>query len=395
MEGISFDNMLGEQEIENLFMEPDETTTEEQKVVASEEEAETGNKENSEKKTTETVDPDDLFEEEEKQPESVGSEKKKEEKEKEGSTDDTGGGTSPDNNFYSSIANAMAEDGIFPNLDSEIINKADSAEALSDLIEKEVNARLDEKQQRVSKALENGVEPDEIRMYETTLNNINGIKDSDLTAENEKGEQLRYNVIFQDFLNKGYSRERADKLTRRSIDAGTDIEDAKEALQSNKEYFQDKYDKLLQDAEKEAEQVKAERQKQAAKLKDSILKDKGLMGDVEISKEMRQKAFDCISRPIYKNPETGEYMTAVQKYEQEHPVDFIKYVGLVMALTNDFKDWDSFVKGKVKKETSKGLKDLEQKLRGTKLNSDGSMRLVTSVKDDPESYIGHGFRLDI
>jgi hypothetical protein len=289
----------------------------------------------------------------------------------------------------------MAEDGIFPNLDSETINKADSAEALSDLIEKEVNARLDEKQQRVSKALENGVEPDEIRMYEVTLNNINSIKDADLTAENERGEQLRYNVIFQDFLNKGYSKERADKLTKRSIDAGTDIEDAKEALQSNKEFFQSKYDKLLQDAEKEAEQAKADRQKQAAKLKDSLLKDKGLMGDLEINKEMRQKAFDCISKPIYKNPETGEYMTAVQKYEQEHPVEFIKYVGLVMALTNDFKDWDSFVKGKVKKETSKGLRDLEQKLRGNKLNSDGSMRLVTSVKDDPESYIGRGFRLDI
>ena len=394
MEGVSFDNILGEQEIENLFMEPEEPTPGEQEVETREDKS--GNENDDEQnKTTETVDPEDLFEEEEKQPESVGSEKNKEEKEKEGSTDDTGGGTSPNENFYSSIANAMAEDGIFPNLDSETINKADSAEALSDLIEKEVNARLDEKQQRVSKALENGVEPDEIRMYEVTLNNINSIKDADLTAENERGEQLRYNVIFQDFLNKGYSKERADKLTKRSIDAGTDIEDAKEALQSNKEFFQSKYDKLLQDAEKEAEQAKADRQKQAAKLKDSLLKDKGLMGDLEINKEMRQKAFDCISKPIYKNPETGEYMTAVQKYEQEHPVEFIKYVGLVMALTNDFKDWDSFVKGKVKKETSKGLRDLEQKLRGNKLNSDGSMRLVTSVKDDPESYIGRGFKLDI
>lgn len=394
MEGVSFDNILGEQEIENLFMEPEETTPGEQEVETRGDKSGDEN-DDEQNKTTETVDPEDLFEEEEKQPESVGSEKNKEEKEKEGSTDDTGGGTSPNENFYSSIANAMAEDGIFPNLDSETINKADSAEALSDLIEKEVNARLDEKQQRVSKALENGVEPDEIRMYEVTLNNINSIKDADLTAENERGEQLRYNVIFQDFLNKGYSKERADKLTKRSIDAGTDIEDAKEALQSNKEFFQSKYDKLLQDAEKEAEQAKADRQKQAAKLKDSLLKDKGLMGDLEINKEMRQKAFDCISKPIYKNPETGEYMTAVQKYEQEHPEEFIKYVGLVMALTNDFKDWDSFVKGKVKKETSKGLRDLEQKLRGNKLNSDGSMRLVTSVKDDPESYIGRGFKLDI
>lgn len=399
MEGLSFDNILGEQEIENLFMEPEETTTGESEVeVSTEEDSETGKEKNNEtNKTTEVVDPDDLFEEEEveKQPESVGSEKKDTEGEKEGSSTDNGGGTSPQENFYSSIANAMAEDGIFPNLDSETISKADSAEALSDLIEAEVNARLDEKQQRVSKALENGVEPDEIRMYETTLNNIASIKDSDLAAENEKGEQLRYNVIFQDFLNKGYSRERADKLTRRSIDAGTDIEDAKEALQSNKEFFQGKYDKLLQEAEQEAEQIKADRKKQSEKLKDSLLKDKTLLGDMEISKDMRQRAFDCVSKPIYKNPETGEYMTAVQKYEQEHPVEFIKYVGLFMALTNDFKDFDSLAKGKVKKEVKKGLRELEQVLTNTRRNQNGSLKLVTSAKEDPESYIGHGFKLDL
>ena len=399
MEGLSFDNILGEQEIENLFMEPEESTTGESEVEASKEEEPESGKENISEtnKTTEVVDPDDLFEEEEveKQPESVGSEKKDTEGEKEGSSTDDGGGTSPQENFYSSIANAMAEDGIFPNLDSETISKADSAEALSDLIEAEVNARLDEKQQRVSKALENGVEPDEIRMYETTLNNIASIKDSDLTAENEKGEQLRYNVIFQDFLNKGYSRERADKLTRRSIDAGTDIEDAKEALQSNKEFFQGKYDKLLQEAEQEAEQLKADRKKQSEKLKDSLLKDKTLLGDMEISKDMRQRAFDCVSKPIYKNPETGEYMTAVQKYEQEHPVEFIKYVGLFMALTNDFKDFDSLAKGKVKKEVKKGLRELEQVLTNTRRNQNGSLKLVTSAKEDPESYIGHGFKLDL
>ena len=399
MEGLSFDNILGEQEIENLFMEPEESTTGESEVEASKEEEPESGKENISEtnKTTEVVDPDDLFEEEEveKQPESVGSEKKDTEGEKEGSSTDDGGGTSPQENFYSSIANAMAEDGIFPNLDEETISKADSAEALSDLIEAEVNARLDEKQQRVSKALENGVEPDEIRMYETTLNNIASIKDSDLTAENEKGEQLRYNVIFQDFLNKGYSRERADKLTKRSIDAGTDIEDAKEALQSNKEFFQGKYDKLLQEAEQEAEQLKADRKKQSEKLKDSLLKDKTLLGDMEISKDMRQRAFDCVSKPIYKNPETGEYMTAVQKYEQEHPVEFIKYVGLFMALTNDFKDFDSLAKGKVKKEVKKGLRELEQVLTNTRRNQNGSLKLVTSAKEDPESYIGHGFKLDL
>lgn len=398
MAELSFNNILGEDEIDNLFADPEETTTGESEVETSEEIDTGANKNSKTEETTEVVDPEDLFddeEEEKKQPESVGSEKKNKEGEQEGSSTDDGGGSSPQENFYSSIANAMAEDGIFPNLDSETIGKADSAEALSDLIEAEVNARLDEKQQRVSKALDNGVEPSEIKVYENTLNNIASIKDSDLMAESEKGEQLRYNVIFQDFLNKGYSKERADKLTKRSIDAGTDIEDAKEALQSNKEYFQGKYDELLQKAEEEAEQLKATRKKQAEKLKDSLLKDKALFGDMEISKDMRQKAFDRVSKPIYKNPDTGEYMTAIQKYEQEHPVEFIKYVGLFMAMTNDFKDFDSLAKGKVKKEVKKGLRDLEQVLTNTRRNQNGSLKLVTSAKDDPESYIGHGFKLDL
>lgn len=396
MEGLNFDNILGEQEIENLFVDPEETTSKEVEVDAKEEEApdNDGKEVNDEtNKTTEVVDPDDLFEEEEKQPEGVGSEKETE-GEKEGSSTDDGGGTSPEN-FYSSIANAMAEDGIFPNLDKETIDKADSAEALSDLIEQEVNARLDEKQQRISKALEDGVEPTEIRNYEQTLQFLSSIRDVDLTDESEKGENLRQRIIYQDFINKGYSPERAEKLTKRSIDAGTDIEDAKDALLSNKEYFQNSYNKLLKDAETEAEQAKAERKKQSEKLKESMLKDKTIMGDLEISQDMRKKAFECISKPIYKNPETGEYLTAVQKFEQEHPMEFIKYVGLTMALTNDFKDWSSFVKGKVKKEVKKGLGNLEQVLSNTRRNQNGTLKMVTSAKDDPESYIGHGFKLDL
>ena len=393
MEGLGFDNIWGEQDLENLFA-PDEETSEN-----GEKEIETESPDNQEKhddtETTE-VNPETLFEKEEKKeaPESVGSEGK-EVKEKEGSSTDDGGGTSPNDNFYSSIANAMAEDGIFPNLDEETIKKADTAEGLSDLIEAEVIARLDEKQKRVSKALENGVEPDSIRMYEGTLQRLASIKETDITAENENGEQLRYQLITQDFLNKGLSREKADKMARRSIDAGTDVEDAKEALQSNKEFFQKQYDKMLGDAQAEAERDRAERQKQSEKLKDSILKDKTLMGDLEISGDIRKKVFENISKPVYKDPETGEYMTSIQKYEAENRADFLKYVGLFYTMTNGFKNFDSLFKGKVQKEVKKGLSQLEKTLNSTRRNQDGSLKMVTTTQDDPESFISKGWKLDI
>lgn len=393
---LGLDNILGEQEVETLFTDTEDAApTEEktQKTKETEESPGTSEENNNGKQndTTEVVDPDTLFED--PQSESVGSVKKKEGKE-DTVPDEESDGTSP-NNFYSSIANALAVDGIFPNLNDDDVKKAVDAESFSDLIEAEINARLDEKQQRISKALDNGVEPTDIKKYENTLKYISSITDANIAAETDEGEQLRRNLIYQDFLNRGMSAAKAQKLTERSIDAGTDVEDAKDALLSNKEFFTGEYNKLLEEAQKKADEDKADRQKQAKQLEESMMKDKQLFGDIEIDNNVRKKAFDAISKPIYKDPNTGEYLTAIQRYEMEHRADFLKYTGLMYTLTNGFKDFDTFTKGKVKKEMKKGLRDLEQTLNNTRRTGDGSLRMVTGVKDDPESFFSKGMRLDL
>lgn len=395
MEALSFDNILGEQEIETLFTDPEDNDVQEEHKETEEEEVETPGSDDKKQKekdnTTEDVDPEDLFED--KAPESVGSGKDNEGKE--GTAPDNGAdGTSP-NNFYSSIANACAVDGIFPNLDDETIKKAVDAESFSNLIEAEITARFDEKQKRISQALENGVEPTDIKKYESTLNYINTITDAAIAEESEKGEQLRYNLIYQDFINKGMTPDKAKKFADRTVDAGTDVEDAKEALLSNKEFFSNAYNKMLQEAQQKADEEKAEREKNAKELEKSLMKDKQLFGDMEISNDIRKKAFDSVSKPVYKDPETGDYMTAIQKYESEHRADFLKYTGLIFAMTNGFKDFDSFAKGKVKKEVKKGLRELEQTLNNTRRNNDGSLRMVTNQKDDPNSFISKGMKLDL
>ena len=379
MEGLSLDNIYGEKEIDSLFGETENISTE-----ASVE----NNEENSEtQETTEVENSEELFGDEElKQPESVGSEKNKEQQ-GDAATEE-GSDTSP--NLYSSIANALAVDGIFLNSDEDAIGKVDSAESLSDLIEAEVNARFDEKQQRVIKALENGVEPSDINKYEGVLNRLESFTDAQLLEESENGEALRKQIIFQDYINKGYSQERAEKLTLRSIDNGTDVEDVKDALQSNKEYFQKEYNKLLKEAQEVADKEKADRQKKVEKLKEDIMNDKQLFGNTEIAQNVRKKVYENISKPVYKDPETGQYLTALQKYEMEHPTEFLKYVGLFMTLTDNFKDFESFTKGKVKKEMKKGLRDFEQMVNNTKRTSDGRLDLVTNRKADPESFLSSG-----
>ena len=281
-------------------------------------------------------------------------------------------------------------DGAFQNLDDDAIKNVKTAEDFFNLIEQEVTARFDEKQQRLIKALENGVEGSDIRKYENTLSYIDSIQERDLIEESEKGEALRRNIIFQDFLNKGYSQDRARKLTERTIEAGTDIEDAKDALVSNRDYYQKQYDNLLNAAQAEADKAAAARKQQADKLKNDILKDKHLFGDIEITPTIRKKVIDNIAKPVYKDPETGEMFTALQKYEMENRADFIKYIGTIFTLTNGFKDFDTFVKGKVEREKKKGLRELEHTLTNTK-RSGGNLTLVTNAKADPESFIGKGW----
>ena len=74
MEGLGFDNIFGESEIENLFTS-DEATEETVEKPDPEETTEEGEEKNGETDKTTEVDPDDLFEEgKEEKPESVGSE---------------------------------------------------------------------------------------------------------------------------------------------------------------------------------------------------------------------------------------------------------------------------------------------------------------------------------
>lgn len=391
-EELILDNILGAEEIENLFVDDEVQDTSPEDEVTSDQEDGKEDKKNKEKdeETTEVIDVDNLFTDE---PESVGSGKDNTKgKEDTSSREDS---TSPQKTIYSSIAKALKEEGIFPDLDDEVLSKVKEPEDFRDLVEQQIKAGLEERQKRIDDALNYGIEPTEIKRYENTLNFLDSVKEENITDESDKGEKLRKNLIFQDFINRGYSRERATREVQKSFNAGTDIEDAKEALKSNTEYFKGKYDDLIEDAKLEAQKEEENRKEQANKLKESILNEKNILGDLSIDKPTRQKIYDNISKPIYKDPETGEYYTAIQKYEKDNRVDFLKYLGLIFTLTDGFKSLDGLVKGKVKKEVKNGLRDLEHAINNTARNSDGNLKFVSGVDEDPESFIGKGWKIDV
>lgn len=366
MEELSLDNILTEDQIAGLFADESTQETEENKDKTPEN--------NHEETETTEVNIEDYLG---GGPESVGSEDTSEE-----GTDSTKGNTSPD--FYSSIANALVEDGIFQNLDDTELSKIKTAEDFAELVSAQIKSQFDERQKRIDEALNVGIEPTEIQKYESYLGTLDRITEDKIKSEDAEGENLRKNLIYQDYINRGMSKERALKYVERSFKAGTDIEDAKDALQSNKEFFQGQYNDLIQKAKDEDAKEREKQKKQDEEFRDAILDGKKAFGELEIDKATRQRVYDSVTKPIYTDPETGERLTALQKYETENKTEFLKNVGLLYVLTDGFKKLDGLVQGKVKKEMKKGLRELEHTISNTSRNRNGNLTFASGV-GDPES----------
>ncbi|QOR59242.1 hypothetical protein [uncultured phage cr112_1] len=384
MDGLNEDFILSGEEmvdIEGLFNEDSQEETKTEESVNTEEEKETTEEE--------IVDAENLFD----TPEGVGSEDK-DNQEKEDTNSEKDGGTSPKTNFYSSIASALKDEGIFPDLDDETLKSINEPEDFAEAVEKQIQARLDERQRRIDAALNADIEPEEIKKYENTLSYLDSIKEEDITAENDKGEMLRQKLIYQDFRNRGYSDARAQREVQKSLNAGTDVEDAKEALEENRKYFTESYQELIKEAQEEAKAEERRVKEQAEKLKKVMLEDKEVFEGIPLDKVTRQKAFDNIAKPVFKT-EDGEYLTTIGKYERDNPVEFKKYLSVLFTLTDGFKNLDGLVKGKVKKEVKQSLRELEHKLSSSSRSSAGNPRYVGGIEEDNESYIGNGWTPDV
>lgn len=375
MEELDLDNILSGDEIATLFEEPPKKEPKE---------------EPKEEKKEETTDFDEDNPFGTSQKESVGSED--EDIQGKGDTDNNGVSSSPKNkNFYSSITDALVVDGIFPDLDKETIQNVKTPEDFQKIIEEQINARFTEKEKRINEALNNKVEPSVVQQYESTIDYLNNINDDSLSAENEEGENLRRQLIYNDYLNRGFSKTRAEKMVNDAIENGTDIDDAKDALQGVKDFYNNKYKEILDSAKENEKKLAEERTKQSENLKKSIMEDKNLYGDVDVDKATRTKIYDFITKPVHKDS-NGNYMTALQKYQSENTIEAMKNFAICYTLTNGFKDWSKLGSKQAKKEVKKGLANLEKVINSTSRNNDGSLGFVSF---DESSYLGQGMQLDI
>ena len=322
-----------------------------------------------------------------KQPESVG--KKNNEGREDADVDDDKGSSSPDV-FYSSIARAAKNDGIFSNLDDEFIEKIKGAEDFGEAMEKEVNARLDEKQRRINEARGLGASSEEIRLSEntkSTLDYLKGLSNADIEDESDAGEDLRKTILYNDFIARGFTQERAQREIKKSFDAGTDVEDAKEALESLTSNYENRYNNIVSGMKRRHDEYAEQQRKNTEKYRKMVLDEEIALGDQKLSKAVRQKIYDATQKPVYKDPETGKFLTEIQKFQKENPLEFLKQLGMWFVLTEGGKNMTGFTKEKVKSEKHKAMRELENKIVAGSFNEDGSLRFAGDNSNDGEQDI--------
>lgn len=330
------------------------------------------NKDKQDKATE--VDPDELFQEE---PEGVGSDSK----DQEDTEPNRDSSTSP--TILSSIASALQEEGILSNLTEEDSKNVKTAEDLIELINKQIQSSLTDKQKRIDMALENNVDTEDIKYYEGTIEFLNKITEEDISKEDSESESLRKRLIIQDYLNRGYEFEEAEEKAAKSFDTGTDLKDAKKALENNKKFFNKEYEDIIDEARKKEESIKNKQKEMALDLQNRILNTEEPFSGLKLDKNTRKKIYENIAKPSIK--EDGKYYTAFQKYKMENENEFWHKVGILFTLTDGFKTLDNLVKGKLNKEKKRSISELERKLANSRLTSTGQFNLMGEGKEDTES----------
>ena len=364
---FSVDNILSQEEAEEMFRDQETQEPEEEKKKPVEEEkdkpADDEGQDPSQEKVGEEEDNDD------------GND----------AIDPDDDGSSP--NTFSSIAKALGVDGILTGFSEKELEEANTPEALAELFEKEIQNRMDEKQKRIDQALGNGVAPDLVRQYEGNIEWLNSVSEEALSAEGEEGENLRRYIMYNDLMRRGYSEDRAKRELEKSFTAGSDVDDAKDSLEALKSSYMKEYQKLQDDAKARAEEYRANQKKQSEEFRRMVLEDEIKIGATKLDKRTAQKVYDAVTKPVYKDPDTGKLLTAVQKYQKENPLEFTKQLGMWFVLTEGGKNMDGFTKEQLRQEKNKGIRELERKINSSSINPDGSLKYASGRSSDSDSLL--------
>lgn len=266
--------------------------------------------------------------------------------------------------LYSTLAAEFKAKGVLANLDLDK-EKITSMEDINKALEREIESRLTGRQRKIDEAINAGVPAKEIDKQLKSVESLKGIS-QDFVSDPENSD-FRKNVIAQDFINKGYNKEKAIVLAQRSIDAGEDVQDAIDSLNEIISLEESKIDKLITgEREKESKAIND--------IKELIQEKEEILPGIKLTIEQKEALYNSVIT------DKGNKENAFMKAQQEDPLGSRMKLEALFFITKGFTDFSAFGKS----QETKISNSIESLLRGTSFTSDG--RVNTETKDSMSSF---------
>jgi hypothetical protein len=266
--------------------------------------------------------------------------------------------------LYSSLAAEFKAKGILSNLDLDK-DKISSMDDINNAISKEVESRLSQRNKTIEDAVNAGIPAEEVSKQLESIGKLKAITDEYVSQDGN--EEFRMNVIAQDFINKGFNKEKALSMAQRSIDSGDDVEDALNAL---KEIIGSEEGKLNDSINaKKADETSA-----LTNIKSYVDKDEEIIPGVKLTLTQKQELYDQITTDL------GNKENAFVQAQKADPLGSRMKLEALFYLTKGLKDFSIFGQAK-ETSISKGIESL---LRGANFTGDG--KIITDSKDDMSTF---------
>jgi hypothetical protein len=264
--------------------------------------------------------------------------------------------------LYSNLAAEFKAKGVLPELD---VTSIKTMKDLEDAISKKIDSGLTERQKFIEDAQKSGAPITEVTEKVNTIDKLKGVTPEYI--KDEKNMAFRKTAILQDFIEKGYDSKRAEAMAQRSIDAGTDIEDAEFALASLIKAEEASLQGILTDAKnKEQDSLKD--------IKSYISTTPEVIPGISLTDSQKDELYTQITSDL------GNKENAFMQAQKADPVGSRIKLEALFYLTGGLKDFSVFGA----KAESKITNNIENLLRGAKFTGSGSVD--THVSDTNSNF---------
>lgn len=281
---------------------------------------------------------------------------------KEGNSDSSSPKLNETEQLYSNLAAEFKAKGVLPELDIKTIK---SLKDIEDAIKNQIDSQLTDRQKLIEDAKNSGAPITEVAEKVNTIDKLKAVTPEYIKDDNNV--KFRVTAITQDFIDKGYSEERAGAMAQRSVDAGTDIEDAEFAVASIIKAEEESLQGIIDSA-------KQKEQDSLTGIKSYIATTPEVLPGIVLNDSQKDELYNQITTDL------GNKENAFMQAQKADPIGSRIKLEAFFFLTKGLSDFSVFGE----KTETKITNNIENLLRGANFTEEG--KIDTNVPDENSNF---------